>query len=77
MRSGVVSQGTTPEEYERPKDGLHEGVGALLLLAGSALVFPEARRARSSIGGGLGFLLLLVGSGMIVGWLPWESHPAP
>jgi len=32
-----------PEECERPKDELHQGVGALLLLTGSALVFSASR----------------------------------
>jgi len=77
MKTDVVSQGIMPEECERPKDELHQGVGALLLLTGSALVFSASRMPRSSVGGGLGFLLLLVGSGLMVAARPWTAHPAP
>jgi len=77
MKSCVVSQRRTSLENERPKDGLHQGPGAMLLLAGSALLFFEPRMDRSSVGGGLGFLLVLVGSGLMIFPRPWEAHPAP
>jgi len=66
MRSGVVPESTKSVERERPKDGLHQGVGALLLLAGSALVFSEPRLDESFFDGGLGLLLLLLGSGLML-----------
>jgi len=77
MRSGVVPRGTTSVENGQPKDGLHQGVGSLLLVAGSALVLSEPQMDRSSVGGCLGFLLLLVGSGLMIVRRPGESHPAP
>lgn len=66
MRRSVVPDGTTPGERDRPKDGPHQGVGALLLLVGSALVFSEPRMDESLFGGGLGLLLLLLGSGLML-----------
>ena len=65
MRRSVVPDGTRPVEPERPKDGLHQGAGALLLLAGSALVMVEPR-VDESLFGGLGLLLLLLGSGLML-----------
>jgi hypothetical protein len=66
MRRGVAPDDSTPVEHERPKDGLHQGVGALLLLAGSALLFSEPRMDETLFGGGLGLLLLLLGSGLMI-----------
>jgi hypothetical protein len=77
MRHGVVSVKTGSLVQEEPKDGLQQGIGALLLLAGSLLVYSDTRIDRSSVGGGLGFLLLLVGSGLMFVPRPWEVHPAP
>ena len=65
MRWSVGRYGSTPVEPERPEDGLQRGIGALLLLAGSALVFSESRMHESSMGGSLAVLLLLVGSGLL------------
>jgi hypothetical protein len=66
MRRSVVRCGTAREKAEEPKDGLHQGVGALLLLAGSALLFADPVLGKSLLGGGLGMLLLLVGSGLLI-----------
>lgn len=67
MSSGVIPDSDTSPERGRPEDGLHRGLGALLLLAGSALVLSEPRMESRSAGGGLGVLLLLVGSGLMFG----------
>ena len=65
MRRSVVPDGSTPVERERPKDGHHRGIGALLLLAGSALVVSESRTDESLLDGSLAVFLLLVGSGLM------------
>jgi hypothetical protein len=43
MGKSLISQRAASEVHEQPKDGLHQGVGALLLLAGLAMVFSESR----------------------------------
>jgi hypothetical protein len=66
MRRNLVPESTTPGERERPKDGPHQGLGALLLLAGSALLFSQPLLGNPLSGGGLGMLLMLVGSGLLI-----------
>jgi len=65
MRWSVVRDDSSPGEPERPEDGLQRGIGALLFLAGSALVFSESRMHESLTGESLAALLLLVGSGLM------------
>lgn len=45
---------------------MHRGVGALLVLLGSAMVYEGSAQARSPVGAGLGLLLVLTGSSLVL-----------
>lgn len=47
-------------------DAMHRGVGALLVLLGSAMVYEGSAQARSPVGAGLGLLLVLTGSSLVL-----------
>jgi hypothetical protein len=77
MRRSAIPDGSAPERRERPEDSLHQGVGALLLLAGSAVVFSGHRMDESLFGGSLAVLLLLVGAGLMIVRRPPVPDTAP
>ena len=45
---------------------MRQGLGVLLLVVGSALVYDDSPEGGSSVGAGLGLLLVLAGSGLVL-----------
>jgi hypothetical protein len=76
LRTRLVPAGASSEKDVRRTEIPRQGVGALLLLAGSALIFPASSIRGSSVGGTIGYLLLLVGLGFLID-RPWEDRPTP
>jgi hypothetical protein len=71
-RAGPARASSDEENLCRRK-GAHQGFGALLLLVGSALVFPTSSVRGSSVGSTLGYVLLAVGLGF---WFDTKSQRA-
>jgi membrane-bound ClpP family serine protease len=75
MRMGTRPRNAAPEKDDGGKPARRVGVGGLLLLVGTGLIFSESFTDSSSVGGGLGYLLLLVGAGLMLRRQP-ETRPA-
>jgi len=45
---------------------MRQGLGVLLLVVGSALVYDDSSNGDSPVGAGLGLLLVLAGSGLVL-----------